>query len=68
STAPMNLTQKRTYSQLVRDKPVVHRFKYFNDVEFVDVDKLFSIIVMVDAKFPTEDLGEKQHFILMDAT
>uniref|UniRef100_A0A0E0FAV0 Uncharacterized protein n=1 Tax=Oryza meridionalis TaxID=40149 RepID=A0A0E0FAV0_9ORYZ len=73
--APMNLNRKRTYAQPVRARPVVRArptvpaFKYFYNVEFKDcmVNRAFSVIVMVDAKFHLEAHGDRQRFILMDA-
>ncbi|EEE53282.1 hypothetical protein OsJ_36235 [Oryza sativa Japonica Group] len=58
----MNLNRKRTHAQPVRaipavsPRPVVHRFKHFDNVEFEDcmVNRAFSVIVMVDAKFHSE--------------
>ncbi len=46
------------------------RFKQFDNVQFEDcvVNRAFSVIVMVDAKFHSEAQGETQRFILMDAT
>uniref|UniRef100_A0A0E0R5K1 Replication protein A 70 kDa DNA-binding subunit B/D first OB fold domain-containing protein n=1 Tax=Oryza rufipogon TaxID=4529 RepID=A0A0E0R5K1_ORYRU len=46
------------------------RFKQFDNVQFEDcvVNRAFSVIVMVDAKFHSEAHGETQRFILMDAT
>uniref|UniRef100_A0A0E0JAW6 Uncharacterized protein n=2 Tax=Oryza nivara TaxID=4536 RepID=A0A0E0JAW6_ORYNI len=53
--APMNLNRKRTHAQpvcaipAVSPRPVVHRFKHFDNVEFEDcmVNRAFSVIVMV---------------------
>uniref|UniRef100_I1R8W2 Uncharacterized protein n=1 Tax=Oryza glaberrima TaxID=4538 RepID=I1R8W2_ORYGL len=50
----MNLNRNRTHSQPVRaipavsPRPVVHRFKHFDNVEFEDcmVDRAFNVIVM----------------------
>jgi hypothetical protein len=66
--APMNLNRKRTHAQPVRaipavsPRPVVHRFKHFDNVEFEDcmVNRAFSVIVMVDAKFHSEAHGDRQ--------
>ena len=43
-----------------------YRFKKFEDLEFWDVDKAWSVVVRVDVKFPINAHGDMQRFILVD--
>ncbi|XP_062227187.1 uncharacterized protein LOC133925291 isoform X2 [Phragmites australis] len=63
---PKNITRKRTYADFSH-RPVVPRFKLFDDIDILDLETSWSIVVMIDVKFPIQPrYRDSQHFILMD--
>uniref|UniRef100_J3LBQ1 Uncharacterized protein n=1 Tax=Oryza brachyantha TaxID=4533 RepID=J3LBQ1_ORYBR len=60
-----SISRKRTYAA---PGQVLPRFKNFDDLEFDDIYRVWSIVVKVDVKFHADARREKQHFILMGIT
>uniref|UniRef100_A0A0D9Y009 Uncharacterized protein n=1 Tax=Leersia perrieri TaxID=77586 RepID=A0A0D9Y009_9ORYZ len=70
SMAANNLMRKRTYADFLGHINPIRRFKNFDDVEFANVNRQFSIVVKVDAKLNVivGPRGTKKYYILMDTT